>query len=330
MLFRSGLCFAAIGSDTGGSIRIPASLCGISGLKPTYGRVSLHGVLPLSWSLDHLGPMTRTVRDCATVLSAIAGQDADDPSTAAAPVEDWAGALRGAVRLGEKHDFVPKLSPLSAAREDAPAGLHGLRIGVPANYAYSQTELDVARPVRKAIRTLETLGATVEEIDLPVLQNLWGSAGLITITEGATYHRENLEKRPQDFGADVRMRLEAGLRQKAVDYVRALRLMEYVRRTCDETILSHLDLLALPATRSAAVTIEGSVSDDPTSGLTRFTSPFDLTGQPAISVLCGFTDGGLPVGLQLVGRRFDEATVLLAAHAFEVECGESRRHPPAD
>lgn len=326
----AGLCFAAIGSDTGGSIRIPASLCGISGLKPTYGRVSLHGVLPLSWSLDHLGPMTRSVRDCATVLSAIAGQDPDDPSTAAAPIEDWAGALRGGVRAGETQDFVPKMSPLTAGRDDVPAGLQRLRIGVPASYAYSQTELDVARPVRKAIKTLESLGATVEEIDLPVLQDLWGAAGLIVVTEGATYHRDNLEKRPQDFGDDVRGRLQAGLGQKAVDYVRALRFMEYVRRTCDQTLFAGIDLLAMPSTRSAAVTIEGSVSDDPTLGLTRFSSPFDLTGQPAISVPGGFTDGGLPVGLQLVGRRFDEATVLLAAHAFEIASGESRRHPTLD
>jgi aspartyl-tRNA(Asn)/glutamyl-tRNA(Gln) amidotransferase subunit A len=184
--------------------------------------------------------------------------------------------------------------------------------------------------VRKAIKLLESLGATVQEIDLPVLQDYWTSAGLIVITEGATFHREDLEKRPQDFGYDVRGRLRAGLEQKAVDYVRAMRLMQHARRTVAQTLHAECDLLAMPATRSAAVTIEGSVSDDPTLGLTRFSSPFNLTGQPAISVPCGFTDGGLPVGLQLIGRPFDEATVLLAAHAFEIENGESQRHPPVD
>jgi aspartyl-tRNA(Asn)/glutamyl-tRNA(Gln) amidotransferase subunit A len=324
----TGMCYAAIGSDTGGSIRMPASLCGIVGLKPTYGRVSLHGVLPLSWTLDHLGPMTRTVRDTAIVLSAIAGQDPDDPSTALQPVEDWPAALHGSLRAGEQQDFVPKMTRVAGDRERGPVDLRGLRIGVPATYVYSNIDLDVTRLFRKAVQTLTGLGADVREIELPILQDYWGNAGQILITEAATYHREYLEQRPNDYDADVRQRLEAGLQQKAVDYARALRFLELARRTCDEVLLKDLDLLAMPATRCAAVPFDSLKSDDPTLGLTRFTSPFDLTGQPAISVPGGFTDGGLPAGLQLVGRRFDEATVLLAAHAFELATGDTRRHPP--
>jgi aspartyl-tRNA(Asn)/glutamyl-tRNA(Gln) amidotransferase subunit A len=298
----AGLCFAALGSDTGGSVRIPASLCGIVGLKATYGRVSLEGVVPLAWSLDHIGPMARTARDCALVLAAIAGLDPNDPTTADAPVEDWAAALHG--------------------------GLAGLRIGVPTAYAYEATEPDVAAVVHDAIATLERLGAEVKQLELPVLQEYGANLALTLVSEAAAYHQANMEQRPQDYGDDVRMRIQLGLDQKAADYVRAARARDEARRTADETLLSEVDLLAMPTTLRTAVPIDSVAKDDPTLGLTRLTGPFDLTGQPACSVPCGLTEQGLPVGLQLVGRRFDERTVLRAAHAFETESGVSRPRPP--
>ena len=300
----AGLCFAALGSDTGGSIRMPASLCGIVGLKATYGRVSLKGVVPLAWSLDHVGPMARTARDCALVLNAIAGHDPDDPSSADVAVEDWAAGLEG--------------------------GLSGLRIGVPTGYAYEHAEPDVAAVVSEALATLERLGAEVQQLELPVLADYWGAATSVLLGEAGAYHKANMEERPQDFGDDVRPRIQLGLDLKATDYVVAARLRDEARRTSDDVLLADVDLLAMPATIRTAVTIDSVTTDDPTLGLTRMTAPFDLTGQPAVSVPCGFTEGGLPVGLQLVGRRFDERTVLRAAHAFETESGLPRPRPAVD
>ena len=300
----AGLCFAALGSDTGGSVRIPASLCGIVGLKATYGRVSLEGVVPLASSLDHVGPMARTARDCALVLTAIAGFEPDDPTSADAPVEDWAAALDG--------------------------GLAGLRIGVPAAFAYDSVEPDVATLVCDAIATLERLGAEVKQIELPDLREYGVNLGLVLLGEAAAYHQANMEQRPQDYGDVVRARIQFGLEQKAAGYVRAARFRDEVRRTADEALFSDVDLLAMPTTLGTAVPIASVARDDPTPSLTRLTGAFDLTGQPAISVPCGLTDQGLPVGLQLVGRRFDERTVLRAAHAFERESGVARPRPPVD
>jgi aspartyl-tRNA(Asn)/glutamyl-tRNA(Gln) amidotransferase subunit A len=299
----AGLCFAALGSDTGGSIRIPASLCGIAGLKPTYGRVSLKGVVPLASSLDHIGPMARSARDCALVLQAIAGHDPKDPSSADASVERWSEALDG--------------------------GIAGLRIGVPAQ-AFEDAEPEVAALVRDAIVALERLGAQVRELDLPVLAEYWAAASIVLIGEAAAYHRERMEQRPQDFGEDVRGRIQLGVDQKAEDFERAVRLRDDARRRADEVLFPDVDLLALPSTIRSAVTFESLRKDDPTLGLTRLTAQFDLTGQPAMSVPCGLTRGGLPAGLQLVGRRFDEATVVRAAHTFETQSGIAIGRPPVD
>ncbi|MEX2159159.1 MAG: amidase [Dehalococcoidia bacterium] len=298
----SGMCYAAIGSDTGGSVRIPASLCGLTGIKPTYGRVSVRGTLPLSWSLDHLGPMARSARDCALVLAAIAGYDAQDELSVDAPVDDYAAKIDG--------------------------GIAGLRVGVVTN-AFADVQPDVASNVRAAIDVLAQLGAQVREIELPQVQELWGATSAILVSEAAAYHKENFEQRPADIGDDVLLRLQWGMDVKAVDYVRAMRLMREVRATCDETLLRDVDLLAMPTTIIAAVPIEAVTKEDPTLGLTRLTAAFDVTGQPAASVPCGFTSEGLPVGLQLIGRHFDEATVLRAAHSYEEARGPWPQ-PPVD
>ena len=299
----AGLCFAALGSDTGGSIRIPASLCGIAGIKQTYGRVSLHGVIPLSWSLDHVGPMARSVRDCALVLEAIAGRDPQDPSTVDMPVEAWS--------------------------ENLDKGLDGLRIAVP-DYGFDGIEDDVATKVREAISALEQLGATIIEVEMPVLREYWLAASQVLLSEAATYHKEEAEKRPEGFDESIRARIQGGLDMKATVYVEASRLRDEARRGAADALFDGADLLALPATRATASTIESVTTDDPTLGLTLMTAPFDLTGQPAISVPCGLTDEGLPVGLQLVGRMFDEQTVLRAAHVFETQSGIPMPHPAVD
>ena len=297
------MCFAALGSDTGGSIRIPSALCGVTGIKPTYGRVSTRNVIPLSWSLDHIGPMARTARDCALVLGAIAGHDPEEATSADTPVDDYAAKTEG--------------------------GLRGLRVGVPAQ-AFESAEGEVSSIVQEAVATLARLGAKVEHIDLPQLDAMWATAGAVLLSEAATYHKEHIEQRPEDYGEDVIGRLRAGLELKAVDLVQGYRALAEIRRTCDDTLLNGLDLLAQPATQRVAVPIEEAKQDDPTLGLTRLTAQFDVTGQPACSVPCGWTKAGLPVGLQLVGRSFQEGTVLRAAHAFETQSGVPRPQPAVE
>lgn len=299
----AGMCYAALGSDTGGSIRVPASLCGIAGLKPTYGRVSKRGVVPLSVSLDHIGPMARTARDCALVLQAIAGYDAQDECSMDAPVDDYAGNIDG--------------------------GLKGLRIGV-ANLASEAWSSDVSQAFESAVQLLEGLGALTKAVDTSSFGAYHYVGGVVLLSEAAAYHRERIAQQPQDFGEDVRMRLLSGMDQKAADYIRATEFMRELRRTCDEMFLRDVDLLVMPTTIIASPRAESVTLDDPTVGLSRLTLPTDSTGQPAMSVPCGFTAGGLPLGLMLVGRYFDEATVLRAAHAYEQTTGFSSRRPPVD
>jgi aspartyl-tRNA(Asn)/glutamyl-tRNA(Gln) amidotransferase subunit A len=300
----AGLCFGAIGSDTGGSIRMPASLCGVTGIKPTYGRVSLRGTIPLSWSLDHIGPMARSARDCALMLEAIAGHDPDDPSSSRAAADHWSNALDGDIR--------------------------GLRIGVPTQFAFERADEDVANVVQAAITTLEGLGAEIRHTDLSELNDYWSDATRVLLAEAASYHRPYMAEHLDDYGEDVRGRLVAGAEMKAVDYVAARQRMDEARRGCaDEALFSEVDLLAMPGTVKTAVPIDSITVDDPTLGYTWMTAPFDLTGQPAMSVPCGLTDAGLPVGLQLVGRLFDETTVFRAAHAYEEARGPWPR-PPLD
>lgn len=295
----TGMAYATIGSDTGGSIRIPGSLCGVTGIKPTYGRVSVRGTIPLSWSLDHLGPMARSAKDCAHVLSAIAGYDPADPYCANEQVDNYAAAIDHAV--------------------------DGLRIGLLTN-ALADATPEIATKVREAVDVLRGLGAVVTEIDVS-LQDYWGVASTVLLPEAAAFHKENFEQRPGDFGDDVLLRLQWGMDIKAPDYVSSYRAMVEMRRTCDAVLLKDVDVLALPSTIIPAVTIDSVSTDDPTLGLTRMTAAFDATGQPALSVPCGLTSEKLPIGLQLVGRWWEEARLLRAAHAYEQARGPWP-HPP--
>ena len=297
----SGECPAALGTDTGGSIRIPASLCGIVGLKPTYGRVSRRGVLPLSWSLDHVGPMTRTVEDAAIILQAIAGRDAGGPSTADEPVPDYTQMLRQGVR--------------------------GLRIGVPRQFFFENVDPEVESAVRSAIGLLEEMGAVLTEIDVPLISEIPGGVTAIMLPEALAYHQKWMSERPDDYGDDVRYRLELGATFLAMHYVQAQRFREMAVEAWRGEVFSKVDLIATPTTPITARPIEeGDLQV--TFNLIRFTNPLNFLGVPAISLPCGFTSEGLPVGLQLAGGWWDEANVLRAAHAYERATEWHQRRPP--
>ncbi len=297
----AGECAAALGTDTGGSIRIPASLCGIVGLKPTYGRVSKRGVLPLSWSLDHVGPMTRTVEDAAIILQAIAGRDSEDASTAGELVPDYAETLRKGVR--------------------------GLRIGLPKQFFFENVDVEVESAVRSAIALLGEMGAVLAEVDVPLISELPGGVTAIMLPEALAYHQKWMSERPDDYGDDVRFRLELGASFLAVHYVQAQRLREMAVEAWREEVFAKVDLIVTPTTPITARPIEeGDLQV--TFNLIRFTNPLNFLGVPAISIPCGFTGEGLPVGLQLAGRWWDEESVLRAAYAYEQATDWHRRRPP--
>jgi aspartyl-tRNA(Asn)/glutamyl-tRNA(Gln) amidotransferase subunit A len=296
----AGLCLGTLGSDTGGSIRIPSSLCGITGLKPTYGRVSRAGAIPLSWSMDHVGPMARTVRDCAVLLGAIAGHDPRDPASAEEPVDDYLAGLEG--------------------------GGAGLRIGLPRRYLYEQVEEQVLAAVERAAEILRAEGADVRDVDIEGIE-LAGQAGAtVLVSEAAAYHQKNLRERPDDYGEDVRQRLLTGELYPATAYVNAQRLRGVLRDAFLRT-LAEVDLLLMPATPITAPPIEGFGSDL-RANLTRLTTPINLVGLPSLALPCGFDGTGLPIGMQLVGRPFEEALVLRAGRAYERVTDWHTRRPP--
>jgi aspartyl-tRNA(Asn)/glutamyl-tRNA(Gln) amidotransferase subunit A len=296
----TGMCFLSPGSDTGGSIRIPAALCGIAGLKPTYGRVSLRGVVPLSWSLDHAGPLARSVRDLAIGLQSLAGWDRDDPGAARVNVEDYM------VRL-----------------ED---GIESVRIIVPAAYFFEDADPEVEQAVREAARTLATLGAVVSERALPRTAELRETQRAILSVDAATFHRERLAERAADFGADVLQRLRAGQQIGGMETAHARRAAVEIRHEWVE-MLGDDSLILTPTTPIAAPAREGQDAVAAAARLTTNTSPFNLTGFPAVSVPCGFTRAGLPIGLQLAAAPWREALLLRAARAYEAATSWHERHP---
>ena len=292
----TGMCFASVGSDTGGSIRIPASLCGIVGLKPTRGRVSLRGAVPLSWTLDHAGPMARTVRDAAITLAAIAGHDPADPGSVDHPVDDYLADL--------EH------------------GVAGLRVGLAASYFLEQADPVVAAAVRTAAGVLEATGAIVREVALPLTELLRPTQRTILGADAAAFHRERIAHRA-GYGADVAERIDAGMAVTGPEYALARRRRDELIRAFD-AVFDRIDLLVLPATPSVAPLREGADAVAAAARLTGLTSPFNLTGLPAISIPCGRDGDGLPIGLQLVSRRWGEAALLRAARAYERATGPDR------
>lgn len=303
----AGQAAMAMGSDTGGSIRIPAALCGVVGLKATYGRVSRYGATPLSWSQDHIGPLTRTVEDAALVLQALAGHDPRDPASSTRPVPNYAAALRQGVR--------------------------GLRIGVPREGFWAPIDPEVDAAVRQAIAVLQDLGATVEEVSLPHTVHSGAASRVVISAEATTFHRDLLRQHGALYDASVKARLEMGLFITSRDYLVAQRVRARIRQEQEEA-LQRVDVLATPTETIPAPPIgsrqvragEGTV--DIRDALLQCTRPFNLSGLPAIAVPCGFTREGLPISLQLAGRAFDEATVLRAAHAYEQATEWHTRRPP--
>ena len=296
----TGMCLAALGTDTGGSIRIPASLCGVVGLKPTYGRVSTRGVVPLSWNLDHVGPLTRTVRDAAMMLAAMAGFDPHDPASADIPVEDYLVHLEDGVR--------------------------GWRVALAAGEYVEASDPQVLAGVAEAAQVFTDLGAQVEKVDMSWLADLALANGRMVPADGAAFHRERLAEHPDWFGADVRQRLETGAALTSSEYALARRTQVESRRRF-EMFFEKFDVLLLPTTPIPAPPIEGTQAIEAARQLTRFTAPFNLAGLPALSVPCGFTDEKLPIGLQIISKHWGEAKVLQAGHAFEQATEWHNRRP---
>jgi aspartyl-tRNA(Asn)/glutamyl-tRNA(Gln) amidotransferase subunit A len=302
----AGLAAGALGTDTGGSIRIPASLCGITGLKPTYGRVSRAGALPLSWSMDHVGPMTRSAADCAVMLRAMAGYDAADPTTSVLPVPDYAAALSGDVK--------------------------GLRVGLLRDFFLDGAAPEVTAAVEQAARTLTTAGAVVDEVRLPLMPHVAAAAFAIVASEALAYHAAHLRTRAADYQADVRQRLMMGIVVSGLHYVRAQQVRVLARAEVDGA-LARRDVLLAPSTPIAATVVGesrtpiGDTTAEVRAALIRCTRAFNVSGHPACSLPCGFTRSGLPIGMQIIGRPFDEAGVLRAADAYQRQTDFHTRRP---
>jgi aspartyl-tRNA(Asn)/glutamyl-tRNA(Gln) amidotransferase subunit A len=294
------LCLGSLGSDTGGSIRIPASLCGIVGLKPTYGRVSLRGVMPLSWNLDHAGPMARRVRDAAVLLQAIAGYDPLDPYSINIPVPDFVRHIDGDVR--------------------------GWRVALAQDDFFNKANEEVLAAVRQAAESFEGLGAQVSEVEFSGAYEAARANGLMTPSDAAAFYKDQLQQRPEDFGEDVRQRLQTGAAYTSTEYILARRSQTVLRRQF-EGFFDKFDVLLTPTTPVPAPTLEGPNAVEQARLLTRFTAPFNLTGLPALSLPCGFTLDGLPIGLQIIGRPWAESKILNAGFAYERATEWHKRKP---
>jgi len=301
----------SIGTDTGGSIRGPAAANGIVGLKQTYGRVSRYGVTTLSWTLDHAGPMTRTVADAAAMLQVIAGHDPMDPTTAEDPVPDYSRALTGDVR--------------------------GVRIGVPTNYFYEDADPDVEASIRRAIDLLEEMGAIVVDVDVPHAHYATSAGWIIAMSEAACFHERRLRETPELFDPLIRERLEAAKFYTATDYLKASRVrtvliseMKEVFRRCDVMIVpgsgSVAGLLSSPEVAGSDLR-EGREPGEYRRGTTFIGN---MTGLPAMTMRCGFSSGPprLPVTMQLYARPFDEYSVFRVGHAYQTVTDWHEQRPP--
>lgn len=301
----AGLGVFSLGSDTGGSIRVPAACCGTVGLKPTYGRVSRYGVIPLSWSADTLGPLTRCVADAAAALQVLAGHDPRDAASSKASVPDFTAGLERPVR--------------------------GLRLGIPSNYFFEGLQPEVRKLLAQAIDVFRDAGVVIEDIALPHVEEAGEAIVSIFMIECAAYHADWLRARPADYGEDVRSRLELASMLPAIDYVqaqraRALCCQEYgeVFRKVDALFAPTLPAVA-PGLGEKQVTLEDRVENS-TKTLTRFTRLYNALGVPAIAMPCGFA-GGLPASFQLAARPFAEETVLRLASAYEQRTNWRSRRP---
>jgi aspartyl-tRNA(Asn)/glutamyl-tRNA(Gln) amidotransferase subunit A len=293
----AGSCLVALGTDTAGSIRIPANLCGTVGLKPTYGRTSRRGVASLSWSLDHVGPLSRNVRDSALVLDAIAGHDPLDPASVDVPVPGYSAGITGDVR--------------------------GLRVGVPTNFFFDHVSEDVEASVRTAVGVLEGLGAQVREVTVPYPDQVIAAEWAIVMPEAAAYHQDALRGSADLYRPETRLLLEAGELILATDYIKALRVRTLMKRAWAQ-LFADVDVVVAPVQPFTAPVVDqmdvrwaDGTTEAVDLAMVRLTSPANLTGLPALALPTGFDAAGLPLGMQLIGRPFDEATLLDAGTAYE-------------
>ena len=300
------LCAGATGSDTGGSIRIPSSACGITGIKPTYGRASRAGIFPLCWSMDHPGPMAHSVEDCAILLQPIVGRDPRDPTTVDRPIPDYRAALAG--------------------------GIKGLKIGLPKHYFYDRSLPVVEKAVLKAVDVLKSLGASVHVVSIPHIDYAAAAATTMYLCEAAAYHDDVIGTKGDAFTEQVRLYVELGNYVLAKDYLHAQRFRSLLGQEV-AAVLETVDVLALPTLPITAqtlgkesITIRGK-PDAVFGALIRNTEPFNLTGLPVVSVPCGFDEDGMPIGLSIVGRPFDEAQILKVGHAYQHETDWHKRRP---
>ena len=286
----AGLGFGAIGTDTAGSIREPAAQCGVVGLKPTYGRVSTRGVIPLSWSLDHVGPITRTVEDAAVILQVIAGYDADDTASVDVPVTDYVSGIRDDTRK--------------------------LRVGVPRKFFYDDLDAEVASAVNQALRVLATLAGEMRELEIEVPTDR-----TLQTAESFAYHKAWVETTPELYQPETLRRIKTGADITASNYIQRRRELEHVRRGIGD-IFADVDVLVTPTTpipspRIAELKAHPELLRPREMLLLRNTRPVNVWGLPAISVPCGFTEVGLPIGLQIIGPHWEEARILRLAYAYE-------------
>ena len=290
------LTFAALGSDTGGSIRMPAHFCGVTGLKTTVGRISRAGAMPLSWSLDTVGPLAQSVEDCALLVGLMAGADPEDPTASSLPVPDYVAATKQPIK--------------------------GLRIGVPSAFYVDDLDPEVARVLDETLAVLKKEGAEIVKVDLPDQRQLTAACQFVLATEAAAFHRRWMVERPGDYGAQVFMRLQNGLAISAVSYLEAMRwrgpaLAAYL------AAVEGTDAVIAPVAPMPAPTIaESDVGNSHDAEaviqrVTRFTRPINYLGLPSLSIPTGFANNGLPVGMQIIGRSFDEAMLVRIGAAFQ-------------
>ncbi|MEV7806949.1 amidase [Microbispora sp. NPDC088329] len=312
----AGAAMFALGTDTGGSIRVPAALNGVVGLKPTYGLVPRHGVTSLSWSLDHVGPITRTVEDAALVLPALVRHDPCDPAGLRAPATSY-----------EPH---------------ADPDLNGLRVGVPRNYYFDRVDPEVEAAVRRAIEQLRSLGAEPVEVEIPMTRYIQAIQWGLMVPEAASYHERTLRSAAELYGPDVRVLLEAGELVLAGDYLRAQRARTLMREAWMR-MFDQVDVIAAPTVPATAahvgqdaVTWPDGVTESLADCYVRLCAPANIAGIPALTLPVGRDQGGMPIGMQLMGRPLDETTVLHVGHAYErstttpASPAEARPEPPAD
>lgn len=301
--------YASLGSDTGGSVRLPASACGVTGLKPTQTRVSRYGVMPLSFSLDNVGPLARTARDCARILSVIAGHDPLDPTSAREPVASYESMMTG--------------------------NLAGVRVGVPANYFLDGADAPVVAAMEQALEVLRARGATVSRVDVPFMDAISAYQGVVFRSEAAAIHSEWMRRYSQAYGAHISARMYPGWALPASYYVEALSRRGPILKAFADQVFAGADVLVTPTIRTCLPTLaETDIDNGPPEAAARFmavsanTRPFNYLGLPAISVPCGFDPNGCPIGLQIAGRPFGEGRILQVAGAYQLDSDWHWRQPP--